>query len=195
MRITLGTLFSVLFILSVPILGHTSQREIRAIESVLPDFFQLYMLRKDRRSDLDTVNVKELSNGHYSAEMSYWRSLKSRDPVEEICNAYRWLLFGRGTYGKGAKEAFERFSNLDEIKIRFFDIEFTTKIGKKRAEILPDEKVVPYLRVGVQRQSLAAKKPNWKRIQASLDKGQCAPVGDKYLDTKWFDKNYLRQGQ
>ncbi|HLG19165.1 MAG TPA: hypothetical protein VI895_05020 [Bdellovibrionota bacterium] len=166
-----------------------------AIQATLGDFFQIYVLRKDHRSSEDQVTVRSAGAGRYSAEISYWRSLKSRDPVEEICNAYKWIFFGRGTYGKGAPKAFERFSNLDEIQLRFFDIEFTTKLGTKRAEILPSEKVIPYLKIGVKRSSLEKKKPNWSEIQSELSKGRCANIGDQYLDTKWLNEAYIRQGK
>jgi hypothetical protein len=125
--------------------------------------------------------------------MSYWRSLKSRDPVEETCNAYRWLLFGRGVYGKGAAAAFEKYPSLQQIFLKFVDIETGTKLGKKRAEIVPTQKVVPYLRIGVYRSSLAAKKPDWSAVRADLDKGKCVEVARNYLDVTWTDPTYVKQ--
>ncbi len=162
------------------------------IQNTLGDFFQIYLLKPEKRSPQDIVSVKELQGGGYVAEISYWRSLKSREPAEEICNAYRWLLFGRGVYGKGASAAFEKYPSLRQIFLRFVDVETGTKVGKKRAEILPTQKVIPYLRVGVVRSSLAAKNPNWTQLKADFDKGKCTDAGKAVLDVVWTDPTYLR---
>lgn len=182
-------------LLSVPSLPAATKDDSTAIENTLGQFFQIYMLKEERQSKLDRVTVKADSSGGLSAEISYWRSLKARDPVEEICNAYTWLLFGRGTYGKGASEAFKTYPSLREVKLMFFDVEFTTKLGTKRAEILPSQRVIPYLRVSVREDSLARKKPDWAKVLTELEKGKCADVGKKYLDSTWFDEGYLRQAR
>ncbi len=196
--IRLAFILSLVLPLVGPVLAFAEKDEVSAIQGSLGDFFGIYMLRKDKRSKEDTVVVKKASKGGYIAEISYWRSLKSRDPVEEICNAYKWMLFGRGTYGKGAAEAFNQFSTLAQINLRFFDVEFTTKVGKKSAvlaHIEPTQRVIPFLRIGLTRQSLAKKNPDWASVKTQLDKGQCAQVGKNYLDLSWFDRTYLREGQ
>ena len=176
-----------------PLAGATGDED--AIRNLLGDFFQIYVLRKDQRSDEDKVEVKNLGNNRYSAEIAYWRSLKSRDPAEEICNSYRWLLLGRGVYGKGAPEAFSKFPSLEEISLRFFDIEFTTKLTDKRAEVIPTQRQIPYLKIGVKRGTLVRKNPNRTEIEAEITKGKCADIGEKYLDSRWFNESYLRQAK
>ena len=86
--------------------------DLTAIHNTLGDFFGIYLLRPEKRSPWDVVTAQELPGGGYSAEISYWRPPKNRNPAEEICNAYRWLLLGRGTKGKGVAEAFEKFPLL-----------------------------------------------------------------------------------
>lgn len=169
--------------------------DLLSIQNTLADFLKIYLLKPEKRSSQDTVTVKELPGVGYAAEISYWRSLKSRESAEEICNAYRWILFGRGIYGKGAAAAFEQYPSLQQVYLRFVDIESGTKVGKKRAEIVPTQKVIPYLRVGVLRSSLAAKKPDWAAVKTDLDKGKCTEVGNAYLDVTWLDPNYLKQSQ
>jgi hypothetical protein len=158
----------------------------------LSDFFRIYLLKPEMRSPQDVVTVKELPGGGLSGEISYWRSLKARDPAEEICNAYRWLLLGRGVYGKGAAAAFEKFPSLEQVYLKFVDVESGTKLGKKRAEIVPTQKVVPYLRIGVYRSSLAGRKTDWGSVRSDLDKGKCADVAKKYLDLNWIEAAYVK---
>jgi hypothetical protein len=158
----------------------------------LGNLFRIYILKPEMRSPQDVVTVKELPGGGVVGEISYWRSLKSRDPAEEVCNAYRWILLGRGVYGKGASAAFEQYPSLEQVFLKFVDVESGTKLGKKRAEIVPTQKVVPYLRVGVFRSSLAGKKPDWNAVRADLDKGKCTEVGKKYLDLTWVEAAYVK---
>jgi hypothetical protein len=162
------------------------------LANALSDFFRIYLLKPEMRSPQDVVTIKEIPGGGYSGEISYWRSLKSRDPAEEICNAYRWLLFGRGVYGKGAPAAFEKFPSLEQLFLKFVDVENGTKLGKKRAEIVPTQKVVPYLRIGIFRSSLASKKSDWPAVRNDLDKGRCAEVGRNHLDVTWIEPAYVK---
>ncbi|MFH1263293.1 MAG: hypothetical protein V1495_07635 [Pseudomonadota bacterium] len=178
-----------------PRISFAEKGEVQAIQSGLQDVLRIYLVRPDRRSQHDIVTVKEMAGGGYSAEISYWRSLKARDSKEEICNAYRWLLLGRGVYANGAVAAFEKFPSLSQIYLKFVDVESATKVGKKRAEIVPTEKVIPYLRIGVARNSLLAKRADWNAVKADLDKGKCAEVAKSYLDLAWTDSAYLKQGQ
>jgi hypothetical protein len=170
----------------------TEKADPTALSASLADFFRIYLLKPEMRSPQDVVTVKEVPGAGLVGEISYWRSLKSRDPAEEICNAYRWILFGRGIYGKGAGAAFEQFPALDQIFLKFVDIENGTKLGKKRAEIVPTQKVVPYLRIGVFRSSLASKKADWAAVRSELDKGKCSEVGKKYLDVTWIESSYVK---
>jgi hypothetical protein len=190
----LGVLAIVPILLSIPTV-RAEKGEAQGIQNNLADHFKIYLLRPDRRSAQDVVTVKELPGGGYSAEISYWRSLKSREPNEEACNAYRWLLLGRGSYGKGVAAAFEQFPALKQIFLRFVDVEIGTKVGTKRAEIVPTQKVVPYLRIGVSRATLASRKADWGAVKSDLDKGRCAEVAKRYFDTVWSDPAYLRPVQ
>jgi hypothetical protein len=156
----------------------------------LEDYFGIYVLNKERRSAQDKIVVK----GGSVAEISYWRSLQSRDPSEEICNAYKWLLFGRGKYSHGAADAFNQYPALSQIQLVFFDVENGTKLGKKRAEILPTSRIIPYLKIGVERRSLLSKNLEG-RTDTQLTKEKCADLGARYLDSRWFDEGYLKQGK
>ena len=160
----------------------------------LGDFFQIYMVREDRRGPEDAVDVRRNRDGTYVAEISYWRSLSSRDPGEEICQAYGWLLFGRGSYGKGAKDAFEKYPTLSQINLRLYDMEFGTRVGRRRAEILPTQKMIPYLRIGVGRANLA-KKMSEGSVKRAIEKGKCAGVGKDYFNLVWLDEGYIRQAK
>lgn len=162
----------------------------------LGEFYQVYITKEDRRGPEDEVKLQRARDGTYTAEISYWRSLASRDAGEEICAAYRWLLFGRGTYGKGAKAAFEKYPQLFQVNLRFYDVEFGKKVGRKKAEILPTQKIIPYLRVGVSRNSFLRKKINEISTKKALEKGaKCAQIGKEYLDLVWLDETYLRQSK
>jgi hypothetical protein len=86
------------------------------MEKQLDDHFRVYLIKNDRRSQGDRVVV----SGD-KAVVYYWKSLNVRTPDEVICDAYEWLLTGRTTYGRGVKEAFERFPSLNQIDISFYD--------------------------------------------------------------------------
>ena len=165
------------------------------LQIALEDHFGIFLVGRDRRSSQDRVIVTGSEAKGFSAEISYWRSLQSRDPAEEICNAYTWILFGRGSQGKGSIDAFNLYPALNQIDLKFFDVDFGTKLGKKKAEVLPTSHVVPYLKVAVERKSLLSKKANWTDVKEQMAKGKCAELGNKFLDSKWFDEAYLRQGR
>lgn len=170
-----------------------SASQAKRIRNTLGDFFQIYLIKKERRSPKDRVIVRRAKGGGYVAEIAYWRNIKSRNTVQVLCDAYDWLLFGRGVYGKGVAEAFSVYPSLKQVNLQFYDIEFTTKVGKKRGVILPSQRVIPYLRIGIKKRSLKRKKLNWNAIKAKLKKRQCAEVGNQYFDLKWFDKKYLKK--
>lgn len=187
-----------LTLLSVFLLSYgaaTAQQNVEAEIKRLGDFFKIYLINEDRRGPEDYVLSKKNRDGSYSAEISYWRNLASRDPAEEICAAYRWLLFGRGEYGKGARAAFEKYPYLFQINIKLYDMEFGTMVGKKKAEILPTQKVVPYLRIGVTRNSFLKKEVPENSVKKNLEKGKCAQVGKEYFDLVWMDEGYIRQAK
>ncbi len=172
-----------------------SRAQGTATPETIEDHFRIYMLNEDRRSSQDKIVVTGDARQGQTAVISYWRSLQQRDPADEICNAYRWLLLGRGTYGKGASAAFERYPALSRIYLRFVEIESGTKIGKKRAEILPSQRVIPYLKVGVDRRTLLKKNVDLTRVKDEIGKGKCADVGNALIDDKWFDKDFLAKGK
>jgi hypothetical protein len=181
-------------VLLAPLLARAAI-EAGTLANELETFFGIFLLQKDRRSAQDRVLVNGSGEKGFTAEISYWRSLQSRDSTEEVCNAYKWLLFGRGSYGKGASEAFAQYPALTQVELRFFDVESGTKLGKKKGEILPTSRVIPYLKIGVERKSLLAKKADWKQVKEKTTKGNCADLGTRYLDSRWFDEAYLKQAR
>lgn len=184
-------LLGIVFTLATAGVAFGKKTNRNTIENTLGEFFRIYLMKPEKRSPQDVVKVTRLKKGGYSAEMSYWRTLKTRDAKDEVCNAYRWLLLGRGVYGKGAMEAFKKYPTLKRIYLKFVDIDYGTKKGKKRAEILPTQKVYSYLRVGVYRSSLMKKNANWKLVKKELDRGRCSKIGKRYLDVRWSNKQYV----
>lgn len=185
-------LLAIVFTLATAGVAFGKKNTRKTIQNTLGDFFRIYLMKPEKRTPQDVVKVTPLKSGGYSAEMSYWRSLKTRESKEEVCNAYRWLLLGRGIYGKGALEAFKKHPSLKRIYLKFVDIDYGTKKGKKRAEILPTQRVYSYLRVGVYRSSLMKKNVNWELVKKELDRGKCSKVGKKYLDVRWSNKQYVK---
>lgn len=181
----------VLVLLFFALQGISQEAELKK----LGDFYQIYLVKEDRRGPEDEVKLQKSRDGSIVAEISYWRSLSSRDPGEEICSAYHWLLFGRGAYGKGSKEAFEKFPQLAQVNLRLYDIDFGTKVGRKKAEILPTQKIVPYLRIGVSRNSFMKKKLNEGSAKKNIERGKCAQIGRDYFDLVWLDEGYIRQAK
>ncbi|MEZ4845700.1 MAG: hypothetical protein R2877_01645 [Bdellovibrionota bacterium] len=147
----------------------------------------MYLIKKDRRSQGDKVVV----TGD-KAVVYYWKSLNVRTPDEVICDAYEWLLTGRTTYGRGTKEAFERFPSLNEIDISFYDLQFSTKKGSRRAEILPSQNVIEYLRVGIRRDSFMKKTFNRKEVKSMIEKRQCVEVGRDFIDLVSINEPYIK---
>lgn len=153
----------------------------------LDDHFRIYVIKPDRRSQGDRVAV----TGD-KAVIYYWKSLNVRRPDEVICDAYEWLLLGRTTYGKGAKEAFDEFPSLQQIDISFYDVEFGTKKGLRRAEILPSQNVIEYLRIAVKRDSLSKKSFNRKEVKKMIDAHQCVEVGKTYIDSVAINETHIK---
>lgn len=180
-------------LLMVPIVY--AQQNIESELKKLGDFFKIYLITEDKRGSEDSVLVRKNRDGSYGAEISYWRSLASRDSTQEVCAAYGWLLLGRGVYGKGAKEAFEAYPQLSQINLRLYDMEFGTRVGKKKAEILPTQKIIPYLRIGVNRGSFLKKEVRQNSVKSAIEKGKCTQVGKDYFDLVWMDEGYVRQAK
>lgn len=153
----------------------------------LDDHFRVYMIKPEKRSQGDRVTV----SGD-TATIFYWESLKTRKPEEAICDAYEWLLLGRTTYGRGAKEAFDKYDSLNQINMTFYEIDFSTKKGTRRAEILPSQNVFEYISIGVRRDSLNRKNFDRKNVQQMIADHKCADVGKIFIDTVSINENYLK---
>ncbi len=153
----------------------------------LDDHFRIYMIKPEKRSPGDRVTV----NGD-TANILYWESLKTRKPEEAICDAYEWLLLGRTSYGLGAKEAFDKYGSLNQINMTFYEIDFSTKKGARRAEILPSQNVFEYISIGVRRDSLNRKNFDRKTVKQMLAEHKCAEVGKTFIDTVSINENYLK---
>lgn len=175
------------FLLAIIFAFNVSQVHAQDMAKALEDHFQVYLIKPDKRSQGDRVNISS-----DKAVIYYWRSLDKHKPDELICDAYEWLLLGRTSYGKGAKEAFDKYPTLSTIELSFYDLEFGTKKGTHRAEILPSQTVVEYLRVGVRKDSLMKKSYNRKKIKQMMKDKQCVEVGKEYVDTTSINDAYMR---
>src|SRR3989304_907486 len=74
-------LLSLLLVSSTP----ATSSDATSIRNTIGDFFALYLLRVDKRSPEDKITVRSNPGGGYDSELSYWRSLKSRDAGKELC--------------------------------------------------------------------------------------------------------------
>ena len=172
------------FLLTLTVFAGTAFADLA---SDLDDHFRVYMIKPEKRSQGDRVTV----SGD-TATVYYWESLKGRKPEEAICDAYEWLLLGRTSYGRGAKEAFDKYGSLNQINMTFYEIDFSTKKGTRRAEILPSQNVFEYISIGVRRDSLNRKNFNRKEVEQMIADHKCADVGKAFIDTVSVNENYLK---
>ncbi|HMQ09913.1 MAG TPA: hypothetical protein PKC21_03635 [Oligoflexia bacterium] len=167
-----------------------SYEQVQNIDQLL----QIYVVQPHMRSKEEKVTVKRLRNGQaYAAKIAYWRSLKGRDSEQEVCNAYRWLLFGRGKYGQGAADIFMRYPKLRYIELEFFDVDYTTVLGKKKGEVLPARRPISYLRLGVKPGNFPQNRNTLAKLKKKLYKGNCIRVAQPFIDKAVFDEKYIQQ--
>lgn len=152
----------------------------------LENHFDIYLIKPERRSPMDRIVVR-----NDVATIFYWESAAKRKPDEVICDAYEYLLLGRTTYGKGAREAFEENANLKKIELALYDYEFSTQKGEHRAEILPTQRMFEYLKISVVRESLMRKSLNRKEIRKTIADRQCAEIGKNYIDSVSIKDDYF----
>jgi hypothetical protein len=177
----------VVCILCLPMISWANEK----LEQSLEDHFRIYILKEERRNPGDRVVVKTDRQGNQYASLYYWRNLDHRNPADVICDAYRWLLLGRTTFGQGAQEAFKDHDKLARIQLRYFDLEFSSKRGKKKGEIVPTFKAKEYMVLTVNRDSLLSKRIDDELIGKTIEQGKC-PTLKGYMDKTWFDQNYMR---
>ncbi len=154
----------------------------------IENHFHIYQIKPEKRRSEEKVEIKG-----DTATIFYWENLANRKPDEAICNAFGWMMLGRTSYGKGAQDAFERYPTLQQIEIGFFDVDFGTKKGTRRAEILPDAKPVPYLKIAVRRDSLMRKTVDKKEIKQMLADRRCPEIGKKYIDSISLNDDYMKR--
>lgn len=163
-----------------------------ALAQQVQDHFQIYIINKERRTQGDRSIIKKQKSGAQHAIMYYWRNLDNRNPADVICDAYQWLLNGRTRYGKGARVGFSKFSSVDAFELRFFDLTFSTKRGKRKGTILPTHKAKEYMHVRISRQDM--KKNNFRQawIDQQIKDDQCQNL-KQLFSRVWFDKEYMRK--
>lgn len=160
----------------------------------IDQLMQIYLVQPHLRSKEEKVTVKRIGNGQdYAAKIAYWRSLKGRESEKEICNAYRWLLFGRGKYGQGAADVFARYPRLRYIELEFFDVDYTTVLGKKKGEVLPARRSISYLKLSVKPSNLPQNRTTLAKLKKKLYKGNCKGFAQNYIDKAVFDEKYIQQ--
>lgn len=159
-----------------------------ATESGLENIFDIYIIKPERRAAGDRVVVKG-----DTATIYYWESAAKRKPDEVICDAFKYLLLGRTTYGRGAKEAFEKYPAVQKIELSLYDIESGTRHGDKIAEILPTQKVFEYLKISVLRNSIMNKPFNRSDVQHMIEQKKCPEIGKTYIDSVALKQDYFKE--
>lgn len=159
-----------------------------ATESGLEDIFDIYIIKPERRAAGDRVVVKG-----DTATIYYWESAAKRKPDEVICDAFEYLLLGRTTYGRGAKEAFEKYPSVQKIELSLYDIETSTRHGDKIAEILPAQKVFEYLKISVVRNSIMNKSFDRSNVQRMIEQKKCPEIGKTYIDNVALKQDYFKE--
>ncbi|MCB0271977.1 MAG: hypothetical protein KDD46_03055 [Bdellovibrionales bacterium] len=161
------------------------------VASDIQDHFNIFIINKDRRTPADRTIIRE-EKGKNTAVMYYWRNLDKRNPADVVCDGYTWILKGRTRYGKGAKQAFAKFDKIDAIELHFFDLQFGTKRGSKKGEILPSYKPKEYFQAVISKEDL--QKANYREawIDQQVRDQKCENLSQLFTRI-WFDKEYMRK--
>lgn len=192
--ITLALAFA-LWVAPDPVLKAANSGRQAEISSELEHIFQIFRLKSERRSIWDGIQLRKHPTRAkmFTAKLSYWRTLSSRDAESEFCQAYQWLYFGRGVYGKGVGEAFAKYPQLAEFSLELFDVDKTLKVGPKPGHIEKEQMPVPYLRLMLSRSTYAKTKRRESRLKNHIAANQCGRELLPFVDDLWLDADYIKQ--
>ena len=121
-----------------------------ASEEGLLKTLEIIYLKPQMRTNFDFVRFE---NG--SALISVWRDLPPNPQVDRLeCTAYQWLLSGRGEkMGDGAREAFQKFPELQSIQLELVEVDYKTKSMDGRGKLQKVEESRPLIRMTIDRQT------------------------------------------
>ncbi len=160
MSIFLGTV--------APILANQEETLLKSLEIIY--------LKPELRTSFDFVRIE---NG--TATISVWRDLPPNPSAERLeCTGYQWLLSGRGEkIGEGAREVFQKFTDLQSLKLELVEVEHKTKSVDGRGKLQKTEEAKPLLKMTIDRASALGIKGSIedvkRELRASLEK--CLKIG------------------
>lgn len=144
---------------------------------------EIHYLRDELKSPSDQVKV----TGD-EVLLKVWRDLPpdpNKDRIE--CTGYQWLLTGRGQrLGEGARAVFDRYPEIQKIRLELLEYEFKSKGIDGRGKLKREEIVKPYLRMMLERKDLG----NLESPSRSLKKAMfsnlqsCLEVGRQFVKSK-----------
>jgi len=145
-------------------------------EETLLKSLEIIYLKPELRTSFDFVRIE---NG--TALISVWRDLPPNPSAERLeCTGYQWLLSGRGEkIGEGAREVFQKFTDLQSLKLELVEVEHKTKSVDGRGRLQKTEEAKPLLKMTIDRSSALGIKGSIedikKELRSSLEK--CLKIG------------------
>lgn len=144
-------------------------------ESLLKTLEIIY-LKPDFRTSYDFVRIE---NG--IATISVWRDLPPNPSAERLeCTGYQWLLSGRGEkIGEGAREVFQKFDDLQALKLELVEVEHKTKSVDGRGKLQKVEEAKTLVKITLDRSSALGIKGSIDEVKRNLRSSleQCLKVG------------------
>lgn len=167
--------------------GNDPRRELK---EDIEDVYGMYILNPSRRHPKERV---ELSGDN--AEFWLYYDPRKLDGDELKCDAIRWLVLGR--FGKGgAQPFFAQFPKINAVELDMFQLNSTRTVdasGKYTVSKSPRT----ILKVKLTRRK--ADKIDWATAKETLEKldkmpdaGQCVKAAEKFIDAKWYNREYFR---
>lgn len=160
MSIFLGTM--------APILANQGETLLKSLEIIY--------LKPELRTSFDFVRIE---NG--IGTISVWRDLPPNPSAERLeCTGYQWLISGRGEkIGEGAREVFQRFTELQSLKLELVEVEHKTKSVDGRGKLQKTEEAKPLLKMTIDRSTALGIKGSIddvkKELRSNLE--QCLKIG------------------
>jgi hypothetical protein len=131
--------------------------------------------------------VKFMGN---SAEVWVLESLERGDLNAKLCRAGAWLFGGRLKRGRGAKEAFERVSALQELSLIFYKVK--TQVNPNlEGRYVQTRSAVITARFTLSRAK--ANMINTERVQQLLGELQCREHLTSLLDDLWVSPEVSKE--
>lgn len=164
-----------------PLYAQGAPTEAQLIERAVSPY-----VTHERGRDMDE-GVKFMGN---SAEIWVLESLERGDLNAKLCRAGGWLFGGRLKRGRGAKEAFERVSSLQELSLIFYKVK--TKVNPNlEGRYVQTRSAVITARFTLSRAQ--ANMINTERAQQLLGELQCREHLKGLLDDLWVSPEVMKE--